>query len=87
MKVKRICLRIWILTAVLGTGFLWGCQKKTTSDQPRHLRLSLDAEISTLDAQAAMDSASLEVVGCIMEGQHNPSSLLPAASYYSGNLP
>lgn len=68
MKVKRICLRIWILAAVLGAGFLWGCQKKTTSDQPRHLRLSLDAEISTLDAQAAMDSASLEVVGCIMEG-------------------
>ncbi len=32
------------------------------------LNLQLDAEISTLDPQAAVDSASFEVIGCMMEG-------------------
>lgn len=32
------------------------------------LKLSLDAEVSTLDPQAAVDSTSFEVIGCTMEG-------------------
>ncbi len=32
------------------------------------LNLQLDAEISTLDPQAAVDSASFEVIACMMEG-------------------
>ncbi len=32
------------------------------------LNLQLDAEISTLDPQAAVDSASFEVIACLMEG-------------------
>ncbi len=38
------------------------------------LRLQLDAEVSTLDPQAAVDSASFEVIGLLMEGLYQMSS-------------
>lgn len=37
-------------------------------DVSQVLNLQLDAEISTLDPQAAVDSASFEVIACMMEG-------------------
>ncbi|MDO4330049.1 MAG: peptide ABC transporter substrate-binding protein [Lachnospiraceae bacterium] len=38
------------------------------SEDSQVLNLQLDAEISTLDPQAAVDSASFEVIACLMEG-------------------
>ncbi|MEY8337088.1 peptide ABC transporter substrate-binding protein [Lachnospiraceae bacterium 62-35] len=45
-----------------------GKQERQDNGQSRILNLSLDTEVSTLDAQAAVDSASLEVIGSMMEG-------------------
>ena len=55
-----------IVISVAAALCLWGC--KGEEAEKYVLNLSLDAEISTLDAQAAVDSASLEVIGATMEG-------------------
>ena len=55
-----------IVISVAAALCLWAC--KGEEAEKYVLNLSLDAEISTLDAQAAVDSASLEVIGATMEG-------------------
>ncbi|RGZ00636.1 peptide ABC transporter substrate-binding protein [Clostridium sp. AM58-1XD] len=62
MRQKMISFLIMVLCGM----FLVSCRKPSESEPV--LKLSLDAEVSTLDAQAAVDSASLEVIGSIMEG-------------------
>lgn len=50
-----------------GSGTDIGGQAREVSED-QILKLPLDAEVSTLDPQAAVDSASFEVIACMMEG-------------------
>lgn len=62
-RTYQVILSIILIMAVFTVS---GCHK--ANGENGTLNLSLDAEISTLDAQAAVDSASLEVIGSLMEG-------------------
>lgn len=64
MKGKTFFLFLVGLAAL--SSCLWGCGRQ--EKEAGTLNLSLDAEVSTLDSQAAVDSASLEVIGAMMEG-------------------
>lgn len=43
-------------------------ESQATHQEAQVLNLQLDTEVSTLDPQAAVDSASFEVIACMMEG-------------------
>ena len=54
------------------------------------LRLPLDAEVSTLDPQAAVDSTSFEVIACMMEGLYGVDEggeVCPALAEETVSLP
>lgn len=79
MNRKRMAAGIFLLCLAV-SAFNWSMEARRErmilQQQKREeramesgmLNLQLDAEISTLDPQAAVDSASFEVIACMMEG-------------------
>ena len=60
-----------LLAAIFLAAMLAGCGSRQGGEKDSEkmaLNLQLDAEISTLDPQAAVDSASFEVIGLLMDG-------------------
>ncbi len=67
LRAKRAALLAAMTLAVM-TAACRGNPGGVGEDREMVLNLQLDAEISTLDPQAAVDSASFEVIGLLMEG-------------------